>query len=157
MIIDGYNLLFAFAERNRITVLEENLESLRESLLRLLSQRLKGKKVRVYFDTSKSFEHTGSFEGIQLRFVHDADRSILTRVKAQDDVSAVVTSDAELRRELRGADVKLISSQKFIAWVESESSPGPAPPEKLKTTTPSEDEVRYWLERFHQAGEEDGG
>ena len=132
-------------------VKSDNLQKLRESFLFYLSERLKGKRVTVVFDAKGETLQPSSYQDIRVKFVGNADQAILDQVSEDKEVRTVVSSDGALLRFLKPFKVRVVTSQEFLTQLEGQEAAEPDASEKLKTSTPSDAEVLYWVKRFTEA------
>jgi predicted RNA-binding protein with PIN domain len=168
LIIDGYNVLFAIAERPGHE-LAAAIEAARARLLKHLTRYHQATRdlVTVIFDQSA---HTGGasaeerLPGITLRYSHPprtADDDIRRLVEASHAPQhlRVVTSDQALSRDCARRGARVVGAREFFNELLrlAEQSRDDEAETRLKQQPPSAGEVREWLEVFKDAPRVDSG
>jgi predicted RNA-binding protein with PIN domain len=159
LIIDGHNVLFAIAPHRGRTV-SEALEAAREELTSQLLRhhRLSGEAITVVYDSRR---FTGgaspqeSLPGIRILTSHpprtaDDDILRLVRESTAPRTLRVVTSDRELRAACVACGAAVVGAMTFYRELlqEATSTVKGEEESRIKTQSPSDDEVREWLDIF---------
>jgi len=162
ILIDGYNLLYAFCGITDQMPMKDP-EGAREELLGLLGHyhRRQRQKITVYFDGRR---HRGtspeqSPRGVGVIYVgpeSDADTAIIEAVQKSSHPRSlrIVSSDREVARAARRRRAHTVGSGVFAkellaALKRSERRPQPEP--RMKFEGPSKADVDYWLKIFEEA------
>ena len=142
LLIDGYNLLHAYA-RGRADA------DARERLINLVSDYCQrgGYKARIIFDPTRDLRPVSRRGAVEIRSVREgrtADDEILETVTKTGDRTAhvVVTNDREIADGSRRVGVEVIGCSEFLRTI--------APPkqEEEKADGASPGEVDYWMKEF---------
>jgi len=158
LVIDGYNMVFADSELNRLA--RHNLEAGRTRFLDFLGCYTASKKVRVtvVFDGQKGMPGPNPVSGRNLKVVftqgESADEYIIRRVKKsrRSDQLIVVTSDRAILREVRSRNIPTQTAAPFWKRIRQD-----VPKSRHKAKEPaSEKEIAYWLEKFGDESYTDG-
>jgi len=159
-LIDGYNLLHCFPALGQL--LSRDVEAARDRLVRMLAAFRSGKRIRltVVFDGrmpagSPPADHA---LGIKLLFAgpESADERIvrLVRRSRQPRSWTVVSSDRWVKENAGDYGAGTMSSERFVALMQTTRKPARAPAEDKPEMVPQD--VAYWEEYFRNRGREAG-
>ena len=142
LLIDGYNLLHAYAKG------PADAEA-RERMIDLVAAHCRrgGYRARIIFDPTRNLLPKSLRGAVEIRSVREgrtADQEILETVGMTGDRTAyvVVTNDREIADGSRRSGVQVVGCSDFLRSIT------PPPAEEHKADGPSSGEVDYWMKEF---------
>ena len=127
LLVDGYNMIYAWAELKKLLGSSEELEGARYKLLEILSEYavIKGSEVMVVFDAYKVKGHVTTYMnymGVHVIYTKEAETADqyitkYTKLNAKDFDITVATSDHMIQLFVLGEDSKIMSAATLEAAV----------------------------------------
>lgn len=159
-IVDGHNLIPKIPGMS-LSMLDDE-----EQLIELLNQftRVTKKKLLVYFDKAPpGMNNVQRFGFVSAYFVREgrsADSAIISKLKQLGKSAknwTVVSSDREIRSEARSVGATVISSEEFARLIFSVGDDTGKSPDVSDEVYPDDHEVKHWLKRFQERGDDISG
>ncbi|MBI4244659.1 MAG: NYN domain-containing protein [Planctomycetes bacterium] len=154
MIIDGYNLLFAFYG-DRVT--GNNVDSMREDLVELLKTFANSKKreTMIVFDRKNNLgiSRVSREQFVEIIFAKSADNFIIKEIDNLIPTAQVISTDNEIRKSAEAKNCECLTSEDFVKelkiFINEELSMN-----DQKLVGLSDVDVDYWQRYFNMNGDD---